>query len=124
MTNIKTFDGNDIRNDSFAITSDSRTSLTSSDSLDSLTSYGNYKVTTSSIAKAVGAPSGVAGALIVITSSQGDKVYQIYFANLSSGIGSVFYRYMQSGTWKPWNRVISDQNATDFILTAEGTAWS
>ena len=89
----------------FALTTGDRTSIPTGSDLDDYTTTGNYKVTTGTIAGNISnIPQAVAGTLVVMTGSDAQKWYQIYFAQPSVASLRIYVRQKRSDSlaWTDW----------------------
>lgn len=88
-----------------ALSTDDRTSIPTGSDLNTYTTIGNYKVTTATIAGNISnIPQATAGTLVVMTGSDAQKWYQIYFAQPSVASLRIYVRQKRSDSlaWTDW----------------------
>lgn len=87
----------------YSLSASDATSISSNDDLDTYTTAGNYKCTSSAIAGSLShCPTSVAFALKVIQLSQSQRIMQMLYAQ---GVAMPVYRRFYDGTsWKDWHR--------------------
>lgn len=87
----------------FSLDSDDATVLANGTDFNTITTKGNYKVSTyASACSMTNIPNLNAGRLVVMYTSQSDRFYQFYFPNTSTP-GYIFYRVKHNATsWTNW----------------------
>lgn len=99
-----------------------RKSIPSGSDLNDYTTPGNYKVTTTAIARSlINCPGTQAGMLIVETMSDGTKWLQVYYEQISSHILIHIRQKLGSNEWTAWDR-LAFRSQLDFIAE-DGDVW-
>lgn len=86
-----------------ALSTNDRTAIPKDSDMDNYTTVGNYKVTTAAIARTIAnIPSQTPGSLFVMSGSESVRLYQIYFAQPTTGIGIFAREKLSTSAWTDW----------------------